>query len=357
MINQRFQKVISKLTWDTISILKARSAPSIEVLHEMRPSGGMQYEFIHRLSSPAYIEPEWGYVVTAQGHLLSQPLSTTGVFGSRPWKFGIPRPSSYFRNIHASSPDVLRFPCVISLRFIWEWNYFHFYSDVLGKLSLLESARVDPNIPIVLGKYANDVHFVRQIINQGRFRERNWIIADEAYILADSIIYSSTRMDDVRKKYDYILSQMQPPGPVARSEDRIFLTRKAAKTRSILNIDAVENALGRHGFRSVDTSGMHIKEQMDLFAQTRYIVSIHGAGLTNIIFRQGCPLSILELHSDVYLSHCFREIADAYQYGWDHLAGMSDVGVAQHANFYISLEQLEEKIAKMLDPTCSSLRT
>lgn len=347
---ERLKKLLRKGTWDLHSTLKARSHPSLKVLYE-GPGQTPEFppEFVHHLCEPAYIEPQFGYIITESGRLLLEPHCTTDTFGVRPWRYGVPSPARYFRTVRNRPANILHFPAVISLRFLWEWNYFHFYEDVLGKLARLDRAGVDLDIPIVLGKYAAELPFVRQIIQQGKFRDRNWIIPDEnTYIHADSILYASAQRDDLRAKYDYILSQMQPPGPFPQGDARTFLTRKKARNRSIVNIDAVEELLTRYGFRSVDTSEMTIPEQMELFAQTRFLIGIHGAGLINLIFRQACPFDMIELHGDSYCSADFRDRAAAYGYGWDDLGGVSEPGDPQHANFQVPLQPLEEKITQML---------
>jgi capsular polysaccharide biosynthesis protein len=346
----RITKVINKTAWELRSSLNAPAAPIIETLYSAPASIPEDpAEFVQRLTGPAYIEPSFGYIVTGSGRLVMEPLFTTTQFGKGPWKYGVPSPGEHFRALRNSSTPVMRFPSVISLRYFWEWNYFHFYEDVLGKLALMDAVGVDPSLPIVLGKYANEMPFVRQILQEGKFRDRNWVIPDEhTYVLADTIFYGSAQRADRRAKYDYFLSQMEPPGPFPQSEDRLLLTRKTARNRSILNIDEVERLLSGYGFRSVDTNDMSIRQQMDLFAHTRYLIGIHGAGLINMIFRQGCPLDLLELHADVYHVPDFQRCAKIYGYGWDHLAGPAESGTPQHASFHVPLDRLEAKVVQML---------
>lgn len=347
---QRIRKIARKTTWDMHSTLKARSRPSIEILYDRPgPIPGIHPEFVHRVCEPAYIEPEFGYIITESGHLLTDPHFTTVKFGNQPWRYGLPSPTEHFQRLRKQSVNILHFPAVISLRFLWEWNYFHFYEDVLGKLARLDDVGLDLDIPIVLGKYAHEVPFVRAILQQGKFRNRNWIIPDQnTYIHADSILYGSAQRDNPRAKYDYILSRMQPPGPFPQGEARILLTRKKVRSRSIVNMEAVEELVARYDFQSIDTSDMTVVEQMDLFARTRFLIGIHGAGLINLIFRQGCPLDMIELHSDTYLTDDFSCLAQIYGHGWDDIGGMVEPGNPQNANFHVPLKPLEEKITQML---------
>lgn len=73
--------------------------------------------------------------------------------------------------------------------------------------------------------------------------------------------------------------------------DRIFITRK---TRRFANQEEIEDVARRHGFEIVDTDGMPLQEQIKVFSGSKYIVSNHGAGLTNLIFAQD-GIRVLEL--------------------------------------------------------------
>ncbi len=65
---------------------------------------------------------------------------------------------------------------------------------------------------------------------------------------------------------------------------RIYITRKGASRRKVLNEADVEILLAKFGFQSVILESMSIAEQAHLFSKAEAIVSPHGAGLTNIVF-------------------------------------------------------------------------
>jgi len=65
---------------------------------------------------------------------------------------------------------------------------------------------------------------------------------------------------------------------------RIYLSRKDAQTRRVLNEPEIETLLHAHGFTTVRTEHMSLAEQITLFSKAEIIVSPHGAGLANTIF-------------------------------------------------------------------------
>ena len=349
-VNRKIAKAAYKLHWDLLAAAQHGRPPRIEVAHERQaglPYAGLEY--IHRCAEPAFIEPEWGYVITGRGQLLQASLQPNDTDNFPPWRQGLPSPTA-FRKVaqQPTAANVISVPAAISLRHWWEWNYFHFYNDVLGKLHLLETAGVPSSIPLVLGKYADELPFVRQIISRGELGRRQWIIQDEKYVRAETIYYCRTK-EAKRERFGTILALADVPTPALDATNRLFLTRSPKATRRVENNEEVIAVVGKYGFEVVDTEGMSIARQMELFAGTRYLIMVHGAGFTNIMYRQTAPLSILELHADNYLTKDPRDLAETFGHGYNELGGKAAGTNPQHANYQIDPSQLALKIEQMLN--------
>jgi len=65
---------------------------------------------------------------------------------------------------------------------------------------------------------------------------------------------------------------------------KIFITRKGAKVRRILNEEEVEALLIEHGFESIASEKHSVADQIRLFSEAETIVAPHGAGLANMIY-------------------------------------------------------------------------
>lgn len=342
---ERTLRIVNKTIWSTTSVF---NKPRVDVLHHKDPSETPEItEFIHRCNGPAFIEPEWGYVISGNGVLLEDSLLPNFVFPKSPWRIACPSFTKFSQTRDSKHKKVLRLERAISLRHFWEWNYYHFYLDTLGKLSLIDAAGIDRSIPLVLGRYAHQLPFVKQVISMGGLKDRNWILPTDEYVQADEIYYCRTGQN-YKRRLDFLLDEMGAPNRLVEFADRIFLSRGKNSTRHITNIDQVEAAVKKHGFRVVTTEGLSIAEQIDLFSKARHLISIHGAGITNIIFRRDAPLSVLELHSPGYLNFDFRRICQESGYAWDHLSGPAEPGHFQHANFFIDVEALQQKIETMV---------
>lgn len=342
------KKVIYKSVWDAYS--STRRKPQVSTLHEQSVydyQGRPDIEFIRRSDEPAYIEPTWGYVITKAGVILEDSLRPNFVHDKAAWRVALPSPVAFATHTHIKPSKVVHFPQAISLRHLWEWNYYHFHLDVLGKLSLLDDMGVDRSAPLVIGRYAMELPFVRQCIERGALGKRPWFIQDQTYVLADNVFYCRTRQP-YGKRVDHFVREMGLPDPDPSREERVFLIRLSQVARHILNADEVTNVLADYGFRMVATEGMTIAEQTDLFMHTRYLVGIHGAGLTNILYRRHSPLGMIELHANNYLTGDYREICTQFNNRWYHLGGAPDDQPAQGASFHIDIGQLRAKVEAML---------
>ena len=103
----------------------------------------------------------------------------------------MPSPVGFVQAQHGRARTV-RHRSVISLRHPWEWNYYHFYLDVLGKIRIFDELGIDQSTPLVVGRYAMDLPFAQQVLQTGGLKDRTWIVQADTYILADEVYYCRT---------------------------------------------------------------------------------------------------------------------------------------------------------------------
>jgi Glycosyltransferase 61 len=100
---------------------------------------------------------------------------------------------------------------------------------------------------------------------------------------------------------------------------RIFISRRRMPLRRLANEAEVEACLSRYGFETCLPETLSLKEQVELFAEAKVLVSTHGAAFTNALFSpEGLVLvDILEPSripwSFVYWAMC-EELGHTYWY-------------------------------------------
>ena len=93
--------------------------------------------------------------------------------------------------------------------------------------------------------------------------------------------------------------------------DRLYISRSAARRRRVSNEADVRDVLRRFGFRVFHPESCPFAEQVRAASASRYLVSSHGAGLTNMLFmRPGSH--VLELrHQSDDINNCYFTMASA----------------------------------------------
>jgi hypothetical protein len=350
-MKDKLSKLVYKAQWEFAR--RVRHSPDVETVHFKADPGGDESVKICR--SPAFIEPLCGYVISEAGVLIEDSMRANWRHSKPPWRLTLPSPRKFRDAIESHPENITHVPRVISLRHWWEWNYYHFYMDVLGKLQLLRDVGFTTETPFAMGRYVREMSFAEQLLQRGNLSERQWMVPDidnKLIIHADEVIYLQTRQP-YRDRLAYLMQEIRAPTPNVSSEERIFVTRNFPANRRLTNESEVHPVLERHGFRTVDTADMSIGEQMDAFAQARYVVALHGAGVTNIIYRQGAPLSVLELHPATYPGPGdMLRICNEYGYPHASLAGTPvDDGPSQHTNYEVDPVDLDRAIRRLVDAT------
>lgn len=134
----------------------------------------------------------------------------------------------------------------------------------------------------------------------------------------------------------------------ARGGRRIYISRRNAKKRRLVNEDAVEAFLEHRGFETVLTEDLTFQEQIARFAQADVLVSTHGAGLTNMLFAAS-GLRVVELiepgMADV--AYIYWAMADALGHEYWYFRNDSVPRRGYQPDALASLEKLEATLAAM----------
>jgi capsular polysaccharide biosynthesis protein len=78
---------------------------------------------------------------------------------------------------------------------------------------------------------------------------------------------------------------------------KIYISRQKAPKRKIINAKEVEDVLKKYGYETIYAEDLSFEEQVGLFNQTKSLVTLHGAGLTNILWMKP-ETHVLELRKD-----------------------------------------------------------
>jgi capsular polysaccharide biosynthesis protein len=189
-------------------------------------------------------------------------------------------------------------------------NYYHFLTDVLPRLELLDRADARPDRYLVNRTMA----FQREMLDALGVDESHTIqSADAPHIRAEELVVPSLPDSHLRTP-PWVAAWLRDkflPGDVAPPHRRLYLGRGTRKnTRRVTNEAEVLARLAPLGFQSVDPAQMTVAEQVRVFAEAQIIVGAHGAAMTNLVF---CPegTAIVELFPPDYVNVCYWVLASA----------------------------------------------
>ena len=134
-------------------------------------------------------------------------------------------------------------------------------------------------------------------------------------------------------------------------EKKLYITRDKARYRKILNETAVQNIVKDFGYEITRFEDLSWHEQIAQAASASSIVSIHGAGLVNMMFMRP-EGSILEFRrTKIYHNQCFWHLSKALQLKYYYLFGIPDndnlVIEGNGCNLTVNEDLLIQTLSKM----------
>jgi len=105
---------------------------------------------------------------------------------------------------------------------------------------------------------------------------------------------------------------------------RLYVTRRGAVRRRLLNEEEIVDLLLKEDFEVVDPAALSVREQAQLFASAEIVVAPHGAGLANLVFAPA-GATVIELLSPHYVNPCYWALSAAVGLRYRFVLGTRDV--------------------------------
>lgn len=131
---------------------------------------------------------------------------------------------------------------------------------------------------------------------------------------------NDTAVKEVRDLFFTKLDLINKP----KGNRKIYISRERARFRKILNEREVQDLLQTFNYETVYLEDLSLIAQIKLMSDAASVVSIHGAGLTNVIFLSPRN-SVLEFRRDkIYHNQCYWHLSSALQHKYYYLFGKPD---------------------------------
>jgi len=126
----------------------------------------------------------------------------------------------------------------------------------------------------------------------------------------------------------------------------IYISRTKSDKRKITNEEELLPILHSYGFETVYCETLTLKEQVELFFETKVLIGNHGAGLTNMLFMQK-KTAVLELrYAGDANNNCYFSLASALSihYFYQSCKPITKNENPHQANVIVDLETLSDNL-------------
>lgn len=188
---------------------------------------------------------------------------------------------------------------VISLLNKLDNNYFHWTLESLTRILLIYEKPVFQDYKILIK--ADSLPFIEQSLKFlfnipeeniiSKHLGENYEVDNALVVSFPHIRNSETHMTNVYipeiiRKINALAHQKLESNQLKpeKTPKNIIISRKHAPVRRILNEEKLIESLSEFNFESIVLESLNYKDQVALFAGAERIVSLHGAGITNIIY-------------------------------------------------------------------------
>lgn len=256
------------------------------------------------------------------------------------------------RLIPATSP-FHRFPPVRAVRradvavmLYGRWcNYYHWFAEHFLKLRAVEQYERQGGKKPLLILQPEPAPFMLESLELAGFGDYERVCWDMTTLHADELIVSSFP-ELSEKALRWLRARLLKPEfepSEGERRRRLYLSRRDAGWRRVVNEPELEPVLKRFGFEAVVMSGLSVREQIRLFRSAEIVVSPHGAGLTNLLW--GDKAVVVELFGGEVRFH-YAHIANLCGHRYRALLCRS---AGEQEDIIADPKALERLLAEILD--------
>jgi len=227
----------------------------------------------------------------------------------------------------------------------WSANYFHWMTDCLPRI--WEGLERDPKAPVLLPYSYQSLAFVSESLKLiGAavifFKSNQNLKVSTVILTARTASFPNFNLKLTQKTREKLSFK-------ASTEPwrNVYISRKLAGKRKVHNETEVELILKKRGFEVVYAEQLNLSQEIQLMGETKILVSLHGAGLTNMLFLAP-NTKVLELRNlDDSASQCYFNLAAALGLSYYYTLNKGDSSDTIMTDFTVDVDALTTAIDRV----------
>ena len=243
---------------------------------------------------------------------------------------------------------------VLHLHNRWSYNnYFHWITETLNRYMLWLETTTDPQIPLVLPEQVPS--FVLESVRLLHPTQKFIFLPTDALLFAQKCSYVDQYYMSpsiLKRLVQNIKHRLDQPKPKNKSLRRLFISRKMASARRILNEDALAPILAKFDIEVICLENYSFEAQVQLCQEAHLLIGTHGAGLTNGIFMpegsQVIEITTKDILQPPNLRYCYFSLISSMNLHYEAFLAQSNEEQELQADLWVSSESLEALLMQIL---------
>jgi capsular polysaccharide biosynthesis protein/Tfp pilus assembly protein PilF len=233
-------------------------------------------------------------------------------------------------------------------------NFYHWIFNDIVRLSLLKRSGVRFDEIDKFAFHKVNQPFQKDILeNLGIPESKILETCNHTYIQANRLIVPSPTPAHAPSKWTCDFLRNEFLGKSAQQSkvellERIYITRRQASTRQVTNELELIDFLEQYGFKPIAPEAFSYLDQVALFANAKFVIAPHGAGLANLVFCKP-GTKVIEIFSSSIIKNMYALIAKYCNLDYYYIVGTAlddnQKVLNHHMDIHIDINNLEKLIA------------
>jgi capsular polysaccharide biosynthesis protein len=183
------------------------------------------------------------------------------------------------------------------------FGYFFWLTDALPKL--IKTQHLHKDIELIYPESWNNIPFVNETLQLFPDLQVKKIKSG-VHLQVENLVLPETRqwsnaIDPIELKRikEFLFEQLEKYEVTTDLGPNIFISRKKAVRRNIINQDEVESLMKKYDYTSICLEDYSFLEQVSILKHAKNVLGLHGAGLANTIFMKE-NTRIIELSPQIH---------------------------------------------------------
>jgi hypothetical protein len=231
----------------------------------------------------------------------------------------------------------------------WSIGYFHWMADTLPRIIAAE--KHGKSIPLLIPDSYN-IRYITEtlsIIKQPYqfYNPKKRLYARELVLISHLAVTGNYAPQYMIKMRELFVSAVKQKSTSPYLGNKLYVSRKKANYRKILNEFDLFPVLEKYGFKVVYFEDYDICEQITIMTGCEYLVGLHGANLTNMIFMpSGGKVFEMRNKNDNH-NNCYYSLTQSLGLHYYYSMNQASSHITAFANFTVDVNLFEKTIIEM----------